>query len=485
MIKRSGYFPLTENSTDPRTIRNRSNSIGYTVKLRLIIKPSMISAESEIQRRFSSRPDTFTSMPPVLIRTESVEYSNTPLLPSINSSRLPLSSMQGAFSVDKKGGRRFDSFCFSFIVSPIHFMTAIAYILSVSKMKIKKLFYFRKIIVIIPIAVGCVICLKYTQECADGIKKGILFCIEVLVPSLYAFMALSSAVIRSGVAVSLTKPLGKLSRFLFRLPPSGSAVILLSILGGYPVGARCAAMLFEQRSISRSDAEKVANIAVCAGPGFLINYIGSALLGNRQLGIILLCAEITGVVVTGVIVGRTMRSAPLPHPHHTTENPSHNLLIASVTDASRATFHMCGMVVICTAMIAVIEKISPDERITDIASAIIEITEGCHRMCGSYPLYLIAFFIGFGGISVHLQAYAGMGDLHINKGLFFLYRIIQGIITAAAAYSYLMIFPVDQGVFNSTDTELTVAKSATLAGSAALVLSSLCFIGSIHRRREQ
>ena len=144
---------------------------------------------------------------------------------------------------------------------------------------------------------------------------------------------------------------------------------------------------------------------------------------------------------------------------------------------------MCGMVVICTAMIAVIEAISPDERVTDLLSALIEITEGCHRMCGSYPYYLIAFFIGFGGISVHLQAYAGMGELHINKGSFFLFRIIQGIITAAAAYSYLMIFPVEQGVFNSTGAELTIARSATPAGSAALVLSSLCFIGSVRRNR--
>ncbi|GEM_PF-71481 len=362
-------------------------------------------------------------------------------------------------------------------------MMTTAYILSVSKMKVKKLFCLRKIIIMILIAFGCMICLRYSQECADGIKKGILFCVEVLVPSLYAFMTLSSAVIRSGIAVSLTKPLSKISQILFRLPPSGLAVILLSILGGYPVGARCAAMLFEQGDISRSDAQKVANIAVCAGPGFLINYVGSALLGSRQIGIILLCAEITGVILTGVIVGRTMKSTPLPHPHSSSEIASRNLLIDAVADASRATFHMCGMVVICTAMIAVIGEGSPDKRITDIASALIEITEGCHRMCGSYPIYLIAFFIGFGGISVHLQAYAGMGELRVNQMIFFIFRILQGIITAAAAYSYLMIFPVEQGVFNSTDAPLTIAKSATMAGSAALVLSSLFFIGSVHRRR--
>lgn len=363
-------------------------------------------------------------------------------------------------------------------------MFRIAYILSVSKMKRVKKLRFSKIIQLITVILGCYGCLRYTEACAEGIRKGILFCIEVLVPSLFLFMTLSSAVIRSGIAVTITKPLGKLSQTLFRLPSSGLAVILLSMLGGYPVGARCAAALYEQGNISRSDAEKTACIAVCAGPGFMLNYVGCALLENQRAGIILLSAEITGILLTGILIGRVMHSDPIPHPQTSQGGRSNNLLLNSVTDASSATLRMCGMVVVCMAMIAVIDTISPNQLITDMAAAILEVTEGCHRMCGVYPLYLIAFFIGFGGISVHWQIFAGSGKLRVNKRLFFLFRIIQGIITAGTAYAYMMIFPVEQEVFNSTDATLTISKSATLAGSAALVLSAFCFIGSMrfHRR---
>ena len=350
-------------------------------------------------------------------------------------------------------------------------------------MKRAKSFRFQNIITLTAVGLGCYCCLRYTEACANGIRKGILFCIEVLVPSLFVFMALSSAVIRSGIAVSMTKPLEKPARILFRLPPPGLAVILLGILGGYPVGARCAEALYEQGAIRRPDAEKTACIAVCAGPGFLLNYVGCALLNSRQAGNMLLICEITGVLITGMIIGRVMKGD-----RESSFQPSggiitDNLLISSVTDASRATFRMCGMVVVCTAMTEVIDTISPDRTLTDLTSAFIEITEGCHRMCGVYPLTLIAFFIGFGGISVHLQIYAGLSELRVNKGSFFLFRIMQGMITAAAAYTYLMIFPVEQGVFNSTDAPLTLSRSATLAGSAALVLSAFCFIGSIRRHR--
>ena len=43
-----------------------------------------------------------------------------------------------------------------------------------------------------------------------------------------------------------------------------------------------------------------------------------------------------------------------------------------------------------------------------------------------------------------------------------------------------MIFPVEQSVFSTVDVPLTLSRSATLFGSGALILSSLCFLGSIH-----
>lgn len=364
-------------------------------------------------------------------------------------------------------------------------MSAGAYILSVSNMISQKNFRYRKIILLLTALIGCVICLRYARECTEGIRKGILFCIEVLVPSLFLFMALSAFVIRSGVIDLLTRPLKGIAWLLFRLPPGGLSVILLSMIGGYPVGARCAAALYERKSMSQADAQKTACIAVCAGPGFLINYIGCALLNDRLAGIVLLCAELTGVLLTGIIIGRVMKGDTQPVRPEASSSRPHDLLLSSVTNASRATFQMCGMVIISVAMIEVIQTVVPYDTVTDILSALIEITAGCHRMCGNYPLYLIAFFIGFGGIAVHLQIFAGLGTLPLKKHLFFIFRIIQGIITAGAAYIYLMIFPVEQSVFSSTDAPLTLSKSATLAGSAALVICSLCFLGSVNRLKSQ
>lgn len=324
------------------------------------------------------------------------------------------------------------------------------------------------------------ICLVYAAECARGIRNGILFCIQVLVPSLFLLMVLSAYLIQSGRMQALTRPLNELSRWIFRLPSPALAVILLAAIGGYPVGARCAALSCQNGSLTEEEARKTALIAVGAGPGFLINFVGRGLLGSPDAGILLLLSQIVGLLTTGIIIGRVIpcRTSQTQRP---IKAPQGGLLIASVGDASRATFHMCAMVVLCSAVIEVITAVSPNQTLTDLSAAAIEITSGCGMLCGRYPLALIAFFIGFGGLSVHLQIYAALGDLAIKKHLFFLFRIIQGILTAGATYLLLVIFPIEISVFNSADIPLTAAKSATLIGSAALVLSALSFLAAVRK----
>lgn len=347
-------------------------------------------------------------------------------------------------------------------------------------MKEKTFFDYRNITKIVSAVLGIWLCLRFSKECARGILNGILFCIEVTVPSLFMFMTMAAYLVKSGAARMITKPLDKLSRILFRLPYPALAAFLTAVLGGYPIGARCAAMLYEEGELSAAQAEKAAMIAVSAGPGFIISFIGTALLGSPPAGIILLAAQITGTLITGIIIGHTMKCDDAQTKSSGTSSKG-NLLISSVTDASKAVFAMCSMIVLCSAVTEVIGAVSPDRTLTDICTALMEITSGCACMCGHYPLAVIAFFVGFGGLAVHLQIFAAMGDITLRKGLFFLYRISQGIITSGVTYILLLVFPVEFRVFNSADLPLTAAKYASIAGSAALILCCLCLLGSLSR----
>ncbi len=347
-------------------------------------------------------------------------------------------------------------------------------------MRIKKIFYNRNIIPHTAVAVGGIyIAVRYADECYTGMEKGIDFCLGVLIPSLFFFMTVSAYIVQSGLAERLCKPLKGVSRILFRLPPAALAAILTAMIGGYPVGASCASILVKERCISPSEGAKTACIAVAAGPGFLISFIGKALLHNEQIGSLLLAAQVVAVILTGVIVGYTVDCEPLPYVGAPVKRNG-DLLVSAVRHASKAAFGMCAMVVIFCALSEVADAVIADRRITDLISAVLEITNGSQRTCGKLPLPISAFFIGFGGLSVHFQIFSILGEIPLKKGLFFVFRIIEGIIAMAVTYIYLMVTPTTITVFSSISSTPSAARSATLAGSAALVISSLLFIGSVN-----
>ena len=87
--------------------------------------------------------------------------------------------------------------------------------------------------------------LAFPADAADGARSGIGYCLNILVPSLFPFMVLSTFLVKSGLSEQIGKVLGGVTRTLFRLPGCTAATILMSMIGGYPVGARGIAALRE------------------------------------------------------------------------------------------------------------------------------------------------------------------------------------------------------------------------------------------------
>ena len=337
----------------------------------------------------------------------------------------------------------------------------------------------KKLFLYFPLAAAGTYCaIRYSEECSRGISQGISFCIGVLIPSLFLFMVIAAFVVRSNLADVLTKPLKKFSQAVFRLPAVSLSAILLAMIGGYPIGGRCVGALYEQNLITLKQAQKTAYIAVAAGPGFVVNYIGIALLNSKKTGMILLAAQILAVILTGVIVGKTVPCEEMQEQRQAVSH-SGNLIIDAVSDASKGAFSMCAMVIVfCAAGEVAAAIFSPFPEAVKLTSGFLEVTTGVNQTTGYYPLWMTAFYIGFGGLSVHFQIFASLKNVAVKKYLFFLFRIIQGIIAGIFTYILVSIFPETQAVFSTAEVQ-SAGISGTVWGSAALILSSLVFLGSI------
>lgn len=324
-----------------------------------------------------------------------------------------------------------------------------------------------------------IIMFLYSDECKKGISNGLVLCVKTLVPSLFMYMILASYISgsKAGLYVSaiFSKPIEK----ILKLPKISASIILLSIIGGYPVGAKCIATAYENKLLTKAQAKKLSLFSVCSGPGFVLSFVGVSLYNNKQIGIILLISQLISFFINAIIVSATIKSDEKPAPKISYQVSNCDFSKA-VYQGCVATLNMCSMVIVFSSIISVFEKLLSEHTfVRDILILFLEITTACSRLSTKYPLYIISFAIGFCGICVHFQIFSILKDIGINKALFFLFRIIQGITSACLTYILLIFFPVKLEVF-STVNYYAPQFSSTIAGGLMLIFTSVCFLNSIN-----
>ncbi len=360
-------------------------------------------------------------------------------------------------------------------------MQVSAYILLVRELAVFKITDGKKIILPLFLAVlGAGALLIFPEEAAEGVRDGIGFCLNVLVPSLFPFMIISAFVSNSGLAAKCAALPDKPFEFLFGLRSSGCIPLLLAVIGGFPVGACAVSSLYKSGAISRSEAQRAAYFCICSGPGFLINFVGNSLYSNANTGIILYAASVIGVIATGIMVKLLVRNGDNDcRAESKTEKQTNDLsgaVIMSVSDASRSCLDMCAMVVLFTVIARFGTEIIHNDEILKCFLVLTEVTNACNRLCGTESIAFIAFAVGFGGISVHFQAYRALGGIKVKIWLYSLLRIFQGLITSAFTIILLWFFPQTQQVFSTVKSTAAEFTGTSVLGSAALILTAVCFL---------
>lgn len=331
----------------------------------------------------------------------------------------------------------------------------------------------------------------------EGAREGLVYCFETLIPSLFPFLVLASFVVKSGLSALVSPLANGFTKFFFRLPGNAFMTILLSMCGGYPVGARGIHALYKQKAITENQAIRMAYFAVGAGPAFVVLVIGKALLNDINLGlyiwIIQVICQLLLAFASGLIFGRNDKI------DNKTEKrmkaSMSGAFVQSVSDGCGGMLNMCAMVILFSAMMGVFEKVGfsalVETRLSSLGlekgiSAslfyiIMEVTGGCAQNAayGGIP-QLLAFAVGWGGLSVHFQVYASLGDIKINKLIFMAFRFAQGLLAAFLTNILLMFYSQTEDAFSTIGkSAIGTGVSATAIGSISLMFMAVCFVLTI------
>ena len=152
-------------------------------------------------------------------------------------------------------------------------------------------------------AIFCLLLILRNSDIAiEYMSRGLLLCARTVIPSLFPFMVLSELIVSGGIGASLLRRIAAPFRRLFGLPDAGCCAVMLGMLCGFPVGAKCAVLSYEQGSLTREETERVLTFSNNPSSAFLISAVGVSLWGNRQFGIALYATVLISAVLTGILV---------------------------------------------------------------------------------------------------------------------------------------------------------------------------------------
>ena len=297
-------------------------------------------------------------------------------------------------------------------------------------------------------ALACILLIMDSEGMISAVHKSVVVCLDVIIPSLFAFMVFSQLLVCSGAADILFYPFYKFSRFWFREGRREFGIFMLSLIGGYPVGVK---LLREQITCNgnyTSTAEKMLCYCYCGSPTFIIQIAGLSVLGSSKAGLMVYISNVLACLTLAVTINlfskkRTAsESVSLPHAKITLEN-----VTESINSTVRALGVICGTILAFNVLsellsysgfLTVLEAIGMDKTFR----AVLEISNlSLFQGCGYDLMPLFAAITSFGGFCIILQT-AALSQGKINLKKFMLCRIPAALLSAVYCFALINVFPI-------------------------------------------
>lgn len=331
-----------------------------------------------------------------------------------------------------------------------------------------------------------------------GALQGLLYCGNILIPSLFPFMVLSAFVVHSGIADYVGRLLLPASKKILNVNGEVASVILLGMTGGFPVGAKGVATLYNQNKINLKTAQQLTMFLVGAGPGFIVVVVGKSLYNSMEVGVVIWLCQLITQIILGIFACRGLEYTPATKREKTRLSISNSLVYA--TDSGiNSIMAMCGLVVVFSCVFGFLEDLNVIDFLTitlrklglpqGISNSVFnvawEVTGGCNACCdNACPVWLTAFGLGWGGLCVHFQIYSIGNNLNIPKLKFTAYRFVQGVISAVITAVVFNFYKPVIATYTTTIQPATEPAGNSLIGSVALVGMCLIFSLSIAPQKQ-
>ena len=339
-------------------------------------------------------------------------------------------------------------------------------------------------------AVICTLMIIDSEGTIFAVKKSVYTCLDVIIPSLFAFMIFSQLLISTGAADKLFYPLYLISRFWFKNGRREFSIFMLSLIGGYPVGIKLLKDEIAYNKNYNAIAEKMMCYCYCGSPTFIIQIAGLTILGSEKAGLIVYFSNVLACVTLAAISNAFSGQKPVLNSTvtHNVSNFTLSKVTNSISETVKALGIICGTILAFNVLLELInysgvlnllEKTGVDKTFC----ALLEISNlSLFKGSGYNLMPLFAALTSFGGFCIILQTAAlSSGKIKLKK--FLLYRIPASLLSAVYCFLLTRFFPIAIETEKSADIT-PVMSSINPICSLCLLIMTFILLKSVKKEKK-
>lgn len=288
----------------------------------------------------------------------------------------------------------------------------------------------------------------YIKTTSDGLKIWAL----TIVPSLLPFFFLTSLLTKTASIEKFSVKTNKLSRFLYGAQGISLYVRIMSILSGYPVGAKIICDLYKNKLITSKQAEKYSTFTSTSGPLFIVGAVAIGMFNDKTCGFIMLISHLFSSMLVGVIFKKLPDNGLIAdffdknHCDNVLYDTAYSAVISVlIVGAFSSVFYTFSQMATDLKILMPIEKplslFLGEDLSAGVSAGLIECTRGALILSQAsnkkLAVSLTTSIISLGGLSVWFQSLAYLKTAKIRISIFLLSKILHSIIAFLICYILL------------------------------------------------
>ena len=283
--------------------------------------------------------------------------------------------------------------------------------------------------------------------------NGIMVWATIVLPSLLPFFFLTKILINFKCLYTFSNKFSSLCKKLYNCHGISAYIFLMSVVSGYPVGAKLISEFHNNNIIDDGQAHRLISFCSTSGPMFIIGSVGVSLFCSKVAGIIIFLSHIISSLLNGLLYRKVKlytHKEVITQPNFNTGN----ILSDSMYNTIISVLCVGGFIAISFMLVDMLSNLSifyPLEALINIllqpfkisagkpiSYGLMEVTKGCIELSSLHlPMTTVipiaTGLVSFGGISVHLQSLSFLQSCKIKYRFFLLTKITHCIISVVTS----------------------------------------------------